>query len=1580
MSGTDSKKPSTGDQGENVEMSDVKTRLAYLREKTSFLRDALQRINERTPVNQPRKLEVTQLFDVGKDLLTKGEKLSGDVEQVSSEEMADFSLAVDEFTQHYEEDKAGDNIENLSLSIQREIQRSKYDLDRLTNSLGFLYQDKYNDFFTPDLLKRREDLQKASGVIDAQLRDIMRLYKEASDKGKIGEALESAVRLGDELKNLLLAVNKLDTDVVVEMLNAPEEKQAVPAKKKAESSVEQDKRIVLSILKSRWEKIQPERVENGAKFMDAMDYGRKASGKIARLASELRSKFDESGRFFVEMDEIVSGRKKVEDPNEVRNLIRNYDRLFLDMKMRLMDIEDEKNKRARGMMEDIQKVLRGGNDEFLTSRQEAIMEGWLAVLRRKDTTNEEVDEIKESFEYEIVRPLAVAKEKAAEVAAAKKAREEAEAPVAEEFFAKGDEMTKKAQERAKPVKRAVKKKAAPEPLDIPIYVDLSQINKTEIKRGVQEMLREHGVIDLEPKQILDVFSQKELDFILSGVRSDVKAKADNNRADFTRVMREAISARLLEGLDKEKRDQISDAVTAQTYSLLRGAVEAEMTAEISRQQSGEMTKAAKVGKIGRSLLGNVALAAGVGVGAGLVIGSGGAAAAATAGLVAVARIANKRFKIGEKVESLYGKTIGRLFKKEKLLVDEDKILLETVEKVANKGILAGILSNQLRENSSKELMTAMSAYSTSKKDAMRQPTEENAQKFEASLRGVEKEFYKNAYNYVAMQFEVEDVPEEELAMMALTITKTLKVYQRGEVQISQAAEEAGAKAGSPEDKNWLVDKTEKILKFRSEGIGSVLFGGAMAYGVRESSTIARTVSGALAGAGLGLMIEKKTRMGAQEKAVKLVGDILNKTEKKVAGKDVEFNEKELGQLKQDAAYIHAQLDLGLLNKNMVLRNRAENFVVRVNKLVMESYEAPKFTAADLLKDISKQSVLYDKASKKTVKKLEGIFSTKNRALVYMGAGAIIGAAAGYFGSSLYAHWHTPPEAKTFEPSEHDLAHPSTARYVDYEISPVEKVTPSVAAPVTEYTMGTEHVVAGAAKRAARHAAETVVGQATVEHVAHGPVVEAAVGASDKTVDVHAVYSSDLENVPAALKDIQNATPVYLTRADQVHIDEMYNAGRYDEITDYIHNARLKGQVYEDMNTGNQYHENELSFEEGKAPTAGVSAEDREAMDFLRGEETATVPAETVSPAPTAETVEPDIIDQELAKVDLSKTIASPADAEFILDKMPEGGMPEANYEEMIDVYKKAGREMAAKYMHYVETGQTARAEGIVELADTIGGGTSGGDIIDRELEKARYTAPASSETDYDQMMKNLPKRGDASPIELPREESVTFEKPEFVRSAAPAAEPSHAAAEPTEPPRNIGRDTEEILGKDKPSVAEPTEATVPQPTGAQRAVEEAQDRLKKYDVGESDVSGSPVEPVHAVNAADTEALKSPEAQKAVEEAQERLNQNQEEVEAGAPDTQVHPASTTNESVPEVDEELHGQFQNLLDAAKRHHLEQLTGDNAAEARDAYDWLTAHQGTAKADALREKFDADMLDDHKIKASLLRSVKTLRGKLGE
>lgn len=1555
MSGTDSKKPSTGDQGENVENSDVKTRLAYLREKTSFLRDALQRINERTPVNQPRKLEVTQLFDAGKNLLAKGEKLSSDVTQVSSEEMADFTLAVDEFTQHYEEDKAGDNIENLSLSIQREIQRSKYDLDRLTNGLGFLYQDKYNAFFTPDLLKRREDLHRASETIELQLRSIMGMYKIASDKYDIRETLESAVRLGDELKNLLIAASKLDTDVAVEMMNAPEEKQAVPAKKKSEPAFEQDKRIVVSILKSRWEKIQPERVEYGAKFMDAIDYGRYAGGKIGRLANEIKMKFDESAVLFSEMDQVVNGMKKVEDPNEIRNLLKKYDRLFLDMKMRLMDIEDEKNKRVRTMMEDIQKVLQGGNEEFLTSRQDALMEGWLTILRKKDTTNEEMDEIKESFEYEIVRPLAVAKEKAAEVAVAKKAREEAEAPVAEDFYAKGDEMTRKAGERAKPIKRAAKKTTEPEPLDIPVYVDLSQINKTEIKRGVQEMLREHGVVDLEPKQILDVFSQKELDFILSAVRSDVKAKADNNRADFTRVMREAISARLLEGLDKGKRDELADAVTAQTYSLLRGAVEAEMTAEIGRQQSGAMTKSAKAGKIGRSILGNVALAAGVGVGAGLVIGSGGAAAAATAGLVAVARIANKRFKIGEKVESLYGKTIGRLFKKEKPLVDEEKILREAVEKVANKDILVGILSNQLRENSSKELMTAMSAYSTSKKDAMRQPTEENARKFELSLKGVEKEFYKNAYNYVAMQYEGEDVPEDELARMALMLTRTLSVYQRGEVTMAQAAQEAGAKAGSPEDKNWLVDKTEKILKFRSEGVGSILFGGAMAYGVTESSVIARTVSGALAGAGLGLMIEKKTRMGAQEKVVKLVGEILNKTEKKVAGKDVEFNEKELDQLKRDAAYISAQLDLGLLNKNMVLRNRAENFVVRVNKLAMESFEAPGFTIDDLLKDVSKQSTLYEKESKKTVKKLQGVFSAKNRALVYMGAGAIIGAAAGYFGTRLYDHWHTPPEAQTFEPSEHDLAHPSAARYVDYEITPVEKVTPTVAVPVTEYTMGTEHVVAGEVKHAVRSAAETEVEQAAVEHVAHGPAVEAAVGVSDKTMDVHAVYSSSIKNVPAALRDIQNATPVYLTRADQVHIDEMYNAGRYDEITDYIHNARLKGQVYEDMTTGNQYHENELSFEGGGASLAGVSAEDQEAMDLLRGEQHAPVANEAVAPPAPAEAVKPDFIDQELAKVDLSKTIANPADAEFILDKMPKRGMSANDYHEMIIVYNKAGREMAVKYMHYVETGQTARAEGIVELADTIGGGAKGGDIIDRELEKTHYTAPVSPETDYDQMVKNMPKKGTGSPVDLPKEESVTFDKPEVVQSTA-------HLAEPTEPPRNIDRDAEEIIGQENPG-----EVTEPKSPGAERAVEEAQERLKNYDVDESAAG----------------------AKKAVEEAQERLNNlDAEESAAGARKAieeakqrlEEKSASVVDDNPYGVDEEeLQDEFDDLIGASKRHHLEQLTGDNAAEARSAYDWLATHKDNPKADALRVKFEADMLDDHKIKPSLLKSVKALQGKIG-
>lgn len=577
------------------------------------------------------------------------------------------------------------------------------------------------------------------------------------------------------------------------------------------------------------------------------------------------------------------------------------------------------------------------------------------------------------------------------------------------------------------------------------------VAKKEIKKSAREMLAEEGVINISPDQILGLFKKEELDFLVKGVSADVTEGNDSNRDEFIRALRGAVKERLLSDLDKTDREALAESVPLQVYSLLRDAVRAESDKEILRLQTAEAGKLAAAGKVGAKLLANVGLYAGIGVGAGMAIGSGGAAFAVTAIAVPLARKAIKHIgeseifkKQKEAAGSLWGKSIGRLFKKEQPLVDAKKSTEETVKKVASAELLASILANQMRENSSRELLAAIRAYGENKKEAMRKASPETAAKFEQSLDQVSREFYKNAYNYLAMSHSGENLSEEILSQMALMMTQTIGMHQRGEVAVAGAMAEAEKKADMPEDKNWMVDKVEHFLKFNSEGIGAAVFGGSMAVVVSRSTTTGRVASGVLAGAGLGLMVEKKIKRSEKEKPLAEVEKIISENEKKFVGRESDISDDELDKAKQDMVLVKARLDAGELDgsEQFSLRNRAKNFIAQINRLTVERYEARGLGVDELLKDISRQTQAQEKAMAKTAKKLLKVFGTKNRELVFMLAGGTVGGVLGYLGARLTEYLRAPT-AETIMPAEHGLGAAGHERFVDYNITPLEHHAPAV---------------------------------------------------------------------------------------------------------------------------------------------------------------------------------------------------------------------------------------------------------------------------------------------------------------------------------------------------------------------------------------------------------------------------------------------------------------------------------------------------------------------------------------------------------
>lgn len=542
---------------------------------------------------------------------------------------------------------------------------------------------------------------------------------------------------------------------------------------------------------------------------------------------------------------------------------------------------------------------------------------------------------------------------------------------------------------------------------------LEKITKKDLVKGVKEMLANEGVIDLSAKDIVSSLNPAEINQLLAQVKNDLTEKNDANRDAFQRSLRLVLKENILSDIEAEKREEMCERVAEQAYSLLKGAVEAESQKELAKLQSKHASKLALAGKTGAKIMANIGLYGGIGIGAGMIIGSGGAAAAVAGASIALARLANKAVansdiwqSAKQKASSLWEKTGGKLFHKEKSPVDPDKVINSISEKILNPNIIATIIANQLRENSSQQLLSAVSEYQKDKMEVLHSPNSQTELKFQQSLDEVSREFYKKSYAYLEMKYHNQAISQEMLAKMALAMTLNLQMYQRGEVKMSEVLNSQMVLDKIPEDKHWLVNKMERFLKIRSEGIGSVMFGGAMAYAVAESSMVGRTVSGALSGAGLGLMLEKRFRKSDQEKLVMLIDKIIADTEKKLFSREMEILPGDLNKAKKDADYIKAQLEAGALSDNLLLKNRAENFIVRVNKEMMKSYEAPTFSIDNLLSEVRESTKRQEKETAKVLKQLMKISQTKDRQLAYMAVGSAVGAVAGYLGTNLANYLRT----------------------------------------------------------------------------------------------------------------------------------------------------------------------------------------------------------------------------------------------------------------------------------------------------------------------------------------------------------------------------------------------------------------------------------------------------------------------------------------------------------------------------------------------------------------------------------------------
>lgn len=635
-----------------------------------------------------------------------------------------------------------------------------------------------------------------------------------------------------------------------------------------------------------------------------------------------------------------------------------------------------------------------------------------------------------------------------------------------------------------------------------------------VKRGAKEFLAERGLIDLDPQELMEEFSEKDLSALSAALlKKDLVA--------FDQILSAKLET-LAPNLTKEQRELAGQKI----YNILELAFEAEVQ-NLSVNSDKQTLKI--IGRVLKKSAGQIGFALGVGAAASVIIGSGGAAAAVAGGTIAATRIIAETAwgrKIEEKAKSIW----GRVFGKKK---NPDEVHDEAKEKTAaavtqaretagrfflSKEKMAALTASQVREVSSQKFLDKLD-YS-----------EKN---IDRSLEVALPEFQKNAKDLLCTEAGWEELSDEEkdkvTRLLALTTSQTLR---------GRAAEAAAANE-TPKAIKWF----ENFMKLRQGRLGrdtrekfaagalSVVMGGGMALAISESSTWGRVAAGALAGGAVGLTIERG-----------------------IEGKDQRRRAADALKAAEILARLRAAVEQG-----------------------------DKEQEGKLLKELDDLKV---------------VPKTKLRKWVALVGGAALGGVAGYFGAGVAKHIRA--EAVDLTHAAGDKIHDAGAKLDElwHELTAEEQA---------------QRAAAGATDEALPpHLGKTVpfTISTPVYPPTHAPVeIESpAVEAPEtkvpvtveKEIEVVAKYDMGIKDF-GALADARQAGQAdvaqnildshkdFLTHHEELDYNTALSNGNQSKADAILARAQSKGQVFEDVHTGKEYHAKELrgltASEEGDTFTA-----------------------------------------------------------------------------------------------------------------------------------------------------------------------------------------------------------------------------------------------------------------------------------------------------------------------------------------------------------------------------------------------------------
>jgi len=475
-------------------------------------------------------------------------------------------------------------------------------------------------------------------------------------------------------------------------------------------------------------------------------------------------------------------------------------------------------------------------------------------------------------------------------------------------------------------------------------------SKVDLYAGASEALHEVGLLDVEPKLILEKLSDVDLSNLQSMFESG--EKKPEIKQFFIDKITEIVQDKAVNfELTDEQKEAIADSMVEKINATIEGNI----------NLAEQPTKWNKAGKMLMGMAKNIGITGVAGIGLGLGLSSIGIIAwpafAVSALGITLARIAQhkleKKWSL-RKQKKEQARSETEEYKEEKARKKQEIRSDEINKFFNNEGVreeMSGVMAIEMKMATDSKAKEALAKYKNEQENG-------SEDSLETALADVEKVLYGNAVILLTAKYEGNaNVTQEDIKSMAIMMAKTVAQGERNsnmrdnlrdrlsleKPKVVSAIEWFGKlRSGTLDTSGKDGDKPESVDpnlwdKYKTDA-AAIVMGTGITMAVRSSGVV-RAVFGAIGGVAMGYQLSEVWNQAAEKKELSRLKDMIDKAEKAI--EDIEFPAEDIAEYRNRATMVEGRLNLGMFESDPILKARAENFINLVQRVEFKNQESLK---------------------------------------------------------------------------------------------------------------------------------------------------------------------------------------------------------------------------------------------------------------------------------------------------------------------------------------------------------------------------------------------------------------------------------------------------------------------------------------------------------------------------------------------------------------------------------------------------------------------------------------------------------------